>query len=264
MGPEVGLWVLDCVILPLIFLVLITRYRELRLPYFLYLLLFVIGFLMFPLLIPRKHVEMRLAQWVPSFWFLLGVVQMHNNIYEELGKLLALLIPLWVFKDYLKPLFLKPRSAILMGFWTGLGYGIGEAVTLTVIAYKPEIGKVAGVSLMWLFITWNWVLERALAILIHGVMGGFVGLSLYFILVRKYWRALGFFIIALFFHELVDGTVLFVLYHGANPIAQIIKNNLLCVVLPLYVLLGLVALLVTFLLKKNSDALSISGRMTEE
>lgn len=212
-----------------------------------YIFLFFIGFLMFPILIPRKHMEYKLMQWVPSFWFVVGVVQMHNNIYEELGKLLAMAIPFWIFRKSLKPLIFIPRNAILLGFWVGLGYGVGETVTLTLIAYKPSLGKLAGISLMWLFVTWNWVTERAMAVLLHGILGGFVGLSLYFLLKRRWLKGLAFFIVALLYHELVDGTVLFMKYHMAGSIAQFLLNNFLYIVLPIYVIIGLLALLWAFL-----------------
>jgi hypothetical protein len=208
---------------------------------------------MFPLLIPRKHIELKLAEAVPSFWFILGVVQMHNNIYEEVGKLIALFLALLIFKNSFKSLFSSERNAILLGSWGGLGYGVGEAVTLTLIAYKPFLGKLAGFNLLWLFVTWNWVLERAMAIVLHGVLGGFVGLSLFFILKRKWWRAFLFFFLALLYHELVDGTVIFISYNRGNSIAQFLSAHLLNFVLPLYVFIGILSLFLIFVGSKYEE-----------
>lgn len=223
-----------------------------RLSLWIFLFLFVVSLLMFPLLIPRKHIELKLAQAVPSFWFILGVVQMHNNIYEELGKLFGLLLTVWIFRSSFKPLLLNPQKAILLGFWGGLGYGVGEAITLTLISSEPALGRLAGIQLLWLFVTWNWVLERGLAIMIHGVLGGFVGLSLFYLLERKgILQAILFFFAALLYHELIDGTVIFIRYNLGNPFAKLLLNNLLTIVLPIYVFVGLVALAFVFFIKRE-------------
>lgn len=251
-SPHIGLWLIDCVILPLFFLFLISRYKGIKVTFSLFLFLFIVSFLMFPLLIPRKHIELKLVQAVPSFWFILSVAQMHNNLYEEMGKLLALFITLKIFRNSFKFLFSNPRNSILLGFWGGLGYGVGEAVTLTLIAYKPILGKLTGLTLLWLFITWNWVLERALAIPMHGVLGGFVGLSLYFLIFKRWGKALLFFFISLLYHELIDGTVLFILYKS-GVITKFLSKNLLTLVLPIYVFMGLTALFILFILKREES-----------
>jgi len=253
--PHLGIWVGDFLILTLCVFFLLrleNTWRELKIS--LLLLVYIISFLFFPLFLPRKHIELKLAQLFPSFLFIAGVVQMHNNLYEEAAKLLAILAAIFLSGGRLREPLERKGAGILIGLWGGVGYGVGEALTLTLIAYKPELGKIFGVSLLWLFVTWNWVFERFLAILVHGIMGAFVGHGLHHFLKSRNWKKfLFFFILALFYHELVDGTVLYLAYFPTQPIAKLIKGSFLYLVLPIYVLIGAISIFVLYRLQKGGE-----------
>jgi hypothetical protein len=189
--------------------------------------------------------------WRRSFWFVTFVVQMDNNFWEELAKLLVIFISVWVFRDQVKRIFQKVSSALALGYWVGLGYGVGEAITLMLCMLFPKAGKLFGLNLFFTFVTWPAVYERFLAIQIHAIMGGLVGVGIYFWYKDKSWiKLILFFVIAMLYHELVDGTVLFIAYFQRLKLAQYLQDNLMFGVLPLYVILGyLILVLLNVILK---------------
>lgn len=197
-------------------------------------LMFLIAFLFFPLFFFRKHWEKALYFFNSNFWFTLFVTQMDNNFWEEFAKLLIFLIFLKTLKNFLK----RPAESTLLGYWIGLAYGIGEAFTLSLIAISPRI-NVWGVSLFLLFITWKWVWERFIAIQIHAIMGAIIGTGIfYWIGLNKKLKFFVFFLIAIFYHELVDGLVLAMMYFRNIRFFEFLTKNIYTITLPVLLIIG--------------------------
>ncbi len=241
-NPVLGMVVLICILCPLIACLVLRRISELRnLSAKIWLFSYWIGFLFFPLFIFRKHWEAQMALWKHSFAFLTFVVQMDNNFWEELAKLLVLFFSVWVFKNEVKKVFQKSSTALAFGYWVGLGYGVGEAFTLMISILFPKLGKLFGLNLFFAFVTWIGVYERFMAIQIHAIMGGLVGVGVYFWYKEKSWRKLVWcFVIAILYHELVDGTVLFIMYFQTLKLGQLLQKHLMFGVLPVYLIAGYV------------------------
>jgi hypothetical protein len=263
LSPVLGMILLIGVLAPLIVFLLLKRFSELKtLSIKILLFSYWLGFIFFPLFIFRKHWEAQMVFWKSSFWFVTFVVQMDNNFWEELAKLLVIFITVWVFRDQVKKMFQKSSSALAFGYWVGLGYGVGEAFTLMLCMLFPKAGKLFGLNLFFAFVSWPAVYERFLAIQIHAIMGGLVAAGIYFWYKDKSWiKLVLFFIIALLYHELVDGTVLFITYFQSLKLAQLIQNHFMFVVLPVYVIFGyLVIIFLTRKLKmlkeESSDSLT--------
>lgn len=256
MSPVLGMILLIGVLAPLIVFLLLRRFSELKtLSIKILLFSYWLGFIFFPLFIFRKHWEAWMVFWKSSFWFVTFVVQMDNNFWEELAKLLVIFITVWVFRDQVKKMFQKSSSALAFGYWVGLGYGVGEAFTLMLCMLLPKAGKLFGLNLFFAFVSWPAVYERFLAIQIHAIMGGLVAAGIYFWYKDKSWiKLVLFFIIALLYHELVDGTVLFITYFQRLKLAQLLQEYLMFGVLPLYVILGyLVLVLLNVIFKKRLE-----------
>ncbi len=241
MLPAAGIFILDGIILPLIFYLILRKSGHTRdIPFSAYLKLYLIGVAIFPILLPRKHLEYWLATQNPSFLFVLLIVQMINNIFEETGKAIT------IYAGAGKRGVSTYSASILIGLFAGMSYGIGEAVTLSVIGMKPVLSKIFGINLTLLFITWWWVLERFYAILIHTVMGGLVGISLYFLKKSSYLKSILFFVIALLYHELVDGLIIYANFHPASRVSNFMMKHMYDATLPILVLLGIGGILILF------------------
>jgi len=209
-----------------------------------------IAFLFFPAFLFRKHYEAALVFAKNTFWFVAGIVQMDNNIWEELAKVLAILVFLALARKTGPEVFRRKSGATIWGFWTGLCYGIGEAITLSIIGYLPKLGRVFGVSLFLYFTTWHSVWERAYAIQLHAIMGALIGLGFYhWFGLKKRWWLLFFFFVATLYHELVDGLVLVMKYYPGLEFSRFARTHILTVILPLLLIIGYLAVLVAY---KNS------------
>ncbi|OGC85596.1 MAG: hypothetical protein A2W07_07305 [candidate division Zixibacteria bacterium RBG_16_43_9] len=255
-SPILGMVLLICILCPVIVFLVLRKVSEIKtLPIKIWFFSYWVGSIFFPLFIFRKHWEVQMVFWKNNFWFVTFVVQMDNNFWEELAKLLVIFITVWVFRDQIKRFFQKSSSALAFGYWVGLGYGVGEAFTLMLCMLFPKIGKLFGLNLFFAFVTWMGVYERFLAIQIHAIMGGLVGVGVYFWYKDKSWIKLAlFFVIAILYHELVDGTVLFIMYFQRLKLAQFLLKYMMFGVLPVYVILGyliLIFLLIT--LKKRLE-----------
>ena len=241
MLPAAGIFILDGLILPLTFYLILRKSRYMKnIPFSTYLRLYIIGVVIFPILLPRKHLEYWLTTQSPSFLFVLLVVQMVNNIFEESGKAITL------YAGAGKKGISTYSAALLLGLFSGMSYGIGEAFTLSVIGMKPVLNKVFGINLTLLFITWGWVLERFYSILIHTVMGGLVGVSLYFFKKSGYLKAFLLFVTALLYHEFVDGLIIYANFHQTSRFSSFVMNHMYDAILPILVLLGTAGILILF------------------
>lgn len=161
LNPVLGMIILIGVLAPVIVFLLLKRFSELKtLSVRIWLFSYWVGFIFFPLFIFRKHWEAQMVFWKNNFWFVTFVVQMDNNFWEELAKLLVIFITVWVFRDQVKRIFQKSSSALAFGFWAGLGYGIGEAFTLLLSILFPKLSRIFGLNLFLAFVTWMGIYER--------------------------------------------------------------------------------------------------------
>lgn len=201
----------------------------------------------FPIFLFRKHWETAMVFAKNTFWFVAGVVQMDNNFWETLAKLLVLLILLVLNHKNNLAVYQRKSSSTILGYWVGLGYGIGEALTLSIIGYFPVLNRIFGISLFMYFTTWFAVWERAYAIQIHAVIGALVGIGFYhwFGLRKKFWLLI-FFVIGMFYHELVDGLVLVMMYYRTIRFVNFLASHLLPITLPALLIIGYLILLVSY------------------
>lgn len=243
--PLVGMFGIISVAIPLVFYFATRHVGEIKnLSWKLWLAIFIVALIFFPIFLPRKHWEKAMVFYNSSFWFVAGVAQMDNNFWEELAKLLVFLIFIGVTHKRLTECLQSPKEATILGYWIGLSYGIGEAVTLTFVALHPKLGQILGISLFLFFTTWASVLERFIAIQLHAIMGALIGLGLFwFISLKRRWWLLWFFVIAMLYHELVDGTVIAMRYFRSLRLFEFLANNIYSVTLPVCLVIGYVVLL---------------------
>ncbi len=234
--------------LPFILCLIFRRIKNLKeLSWKIWFLMFIVAFLFFPLFFFRKHWERALYFFNSNFWFTLFVTQMDNNFWEEFAKLLVFLIFLKPLKNFLK----NPEESTLLGYWIGLAYGVGEAVTLSLIAIFPRI-NVWGYSLFLLFITWKWVWERFVAIQAHAIMGAIIGAGVfYWAEAKKKFMFFIFFIIAMLYHELVDGLVLAMMYFRNIDFFEFLAKNIYTITLPVLLITGYIFWLLIYKLSKR-------------
>lgn len=242
--PIIGMFGIISVAIPLIFYFATRRVGEIKnLSWKLWLAIFIVALIFFPLFLPRKHWERAMVFYNSSFWFVAGVAQMDNNFWEELAKLLVFLIFIGVTHKRLTEYLQSPKEATILGYWIGLSYGIGEAITLTFITLCPKFGQILGISLFLHFTTWKSVLERFMAIQLHAIMGALIGLGLFwFISLKRKWWLLWFFVIAMLYHELVDGTVIVMTYFYSLSFVKFLARNIYSVTLPVCLVIGYVVL----------------------
>lgn len=189
-----------------------------------------------------------------KFWFVLGVVQMDNNFWETLAKLLAIIIFVALCRENGKEAFKHKTSSTFFGYWIGLCYGIGEALTLAIIGYFPALNRIFGINLFMYFTTWYSVWERAYAIQIHAIIGALVGLGFYhwYGLAKKWWL-LVFFIIGMLYHELVDGLVIVMMYYPKLEFIKFASSHLYTITLPILVVIGYLVILLAYQASKNNS-----------
>jgi hypothetical protein len=134
-----------------------------------------------------------------------------------------------------------------LGYWVGLGYGIGEAITLSIIGFFPVLNRIFGIALFMYFTTWHTVWERAYAVQIHAIIGALVGIGFYHWsgLGKKFWL-LFFFILGVLYHELVDGLVLVMMYYPNLKFAKFLGSHFLSITLPVLLVIGYFILLISY------------------
>lgn len=178
----------------------------------LWLFLFILALITAPLFLFRKHWERNLITFCSNFWFVLTVVQTDNAFWEELAKLLVPLFFIWLFKNKIRQFFKNRKDSLALGYWIGLGYGVGEAAILALIVIYPILGHIFGYYMgMLSYLTWGFFYERFWAIQTHAIMGALIGYGLYHLYARESKKNLIlFFILAMLYHTFVDDLVLVV------------------------------------------------------
>jgi hypothetical protein len=211
-----------------------------------------VAFVLFPIFLFRKHWEAAMVMAKNKFWFVAGVVQMDNNFWETLAKLLAILVFIYFARPDRKEVFKQKSGSTIYGYWLGLCYGIGEAFTLSIIGFFPILNRIFGINLFMYFTTWQAVWERTYAIQVHAIIGALVGIGFYHWLgLGKRWWLLFFFFIGMLYHELVDGSVLAMMYFPKFAFVKFIGNNVLIITLPILVVIGYLILFIAYRSSKN-------------
>lgn len=211
-----------------------------------------ISFIFFPLFLFRKHWESAMVFKHNTFWFVAGVVQMDNNFFETLAKLLAILVLLALMRSKRSAIFQNKSFQAILGYWVGLCYGIGEAITLSLIGYFPMLNRIFGVALFMYFTTWYTVWERAYAIQLHAIIGTLVGLGCYhWFGLNKRWWFLFFFVCGMLYHELVDGLVLVMMYYPLSGLTKFIRSHLYSITLPGLLVIGYLIILIAYRASQN-------------
>lgn len=165
---------------------------------------------LFAILLPRKHWEAALIRAHPANYLAWLTAQMDNSFWEELGKLLALALFIALSGPTLPEFLRRRREATALGYWAGLTYGVGEAITLALLFINPGWSPVFGMNTFVPYLVgWGYVFERFWAVQLHGVMGSLIGIGLHgFYGKARKVELLIYFIVAMLYHEFVDGMVI--------------------------------------------------------
>lgn len=232
-----------------------------KLPVWIWAITGFIAFVFFPAFLFRKHWESAMVLAKNTFWFVAGVVQMDNNFWETFAKLLVIIIFIILTRENARDIFKRKSGATIFGYWVGLCYGIGEAITLSIIGYFPVLNRVFSINLFMYFTTWYSVWERAYAIQIHAIIGALVGLGFYhWFALNKRWWLLFFFFIGILYHELVDGLILVMMYYPRFGFSKFISSNIYTITLPAMLIIGY---LITLLAYRASRNIEIIKELTE-
>lgn len=259
--PSLVLLVGIGVLVPMLYWI-IFRKRVLleKIPAWLWSLTGFIAFVFFPAFLFRKHWEKAMVLAYNKFWFVLGVVQMDNNFWETLAKLLTIIIFIAIARESGKAIFTRKSSATIFGYWVGLCYGIGEAITLSIIGYVPMLNRIFGINLFMYFTTWYALWERAYAIQLHAIIGALVGLGFYhwYGLGRRWWLLI-FFTFGVLYHELVDGLVIVMMYYPNLAFTKFASAHIYTITLPVLLVIGYLILLIAYRLSKTKQEINITG-----
>ncbi|MCX7785828.1 MAG: hypothetical protein N2201_06365 [candidate division WOR-3 bacterium] len=240
-------------VIPIIYFFIFRRRSLLdKIPVWVWSVTGINAFLFFPAFLFRKHWEKALVLAYNKFWFVLTIVQMDNNFWETLAKLLVIIIFIALTKDNGKDTFKQKRTATIFGYWVGLCYGIGEAITLSVIGYFPLLNRIFGINLFMYFTTWYTIWERFYAIQLHAIIGALVGLGFYhwYGLAKRWWLLL-FFIFGMLYHELVDGLVIVMMYFPRLEFIKFLRIHIYTITLPVLLIIGYFILLIVYKVSKN-------------
>jgi len=245
----IGLISICAVVFPAIVYFVLRRKAGLAvLPARWWLALYMVAFIFQPIFLLRKHLEGAMVKSDPSLPTLL-LAQVDNGWWEELAKLLAIVVVVWLARGRIRPLLQKLPSAIGLGYWAGLAYGVGEAVSLAVLFIVPNLDPIFGVNTFTpLSLGWAFTLERFWAIQLHAVMGALIGAGLWSWVNGRRGGLVIWFIVAMLYHHLVDGSIILAAFVPA--IATTIQNLGMWYV-PLLTAIGYGLIVFTYLLLKR-------------
>ncbi|MEO0091434.1 MAG: hypothetical protein ABIK61_01820 [candidate division WOR-3 bacterium] len=251
--PSFVLFIGFGLVIPIIYFSIFHRRSVLdKVPAWIWSITGLCAFLFFPIFLFRKHWEKAMMIAYNKFWYVAGVVQMDNNFWETLAKFLIIIIFIALTRNKGKDVFSQKSSGTILGYWVGLCYGIGEAITLSVIGCFPVLNRIFGINLFLYFTTWYTVWERAYAIQIHAIIGALIGLGFYhwYGLAKKAWLLL-FFIFGMLYRELVDGLVLVMIYFPKLEFVKFARSYIYPITLPILLIIGYLGLLIAYKISKN-------------
>jgi len=232
----------------IVYLVLRRRASMADLPLRWWLTLYAIAFVFQPTFLLRKQLEAALIRSNTSLPTLL-LAQVDNAWWEELAKLLALLVVYWLARDRFKPLLQKFPSAMGLGYWTGLAYGIGEAIVLAVLFIAPNLAPLFGMNTFTPFtIGWAFVWERFWAMQMHAVMGTLIGAGLWCWFNQRRAGLILWFVVAMLYHHLVDDSIIIAQF---VPALAIVLRSLGMWLVPLLTVVGYGLIVLAYLVLKH-------------
>ena len=175
-----------------------------------WLVMYALGALMCVAVLLRKHLEGAIIMRWPHEYWAYTLAQVDNEWWEQLAKLAAMLLALWLAGDRLRSLFLQKRAATAIGYWVGLCYGMGEALILAILFTWPQWARLFGMNMFTPYLVgWAYVRERIWAMQLHAVMGALIGLGLYGLIgLKSRLRFVTFLVLAMLYHHLVDGLII--------------------------------------------------------
>lgn len=243
----------DIIVMLIYYFIAIRKKIKLKKTVWIYL--FITGFLFQIIFLLRKRWEAELVALNSSFLYMLIVPQLDNSFFEELAKLLAVLLVVYIMKGYFDGKFTDIKFSTTVFMYTSLAYGIGEAMSLMFIMYYPQYGDIFGLSFpVGYFPSIPYIYERFFAIQMHGIMGGIIGIG--YSLYKSSGlisRVIKFFIIAMIYHIFVDGYIGFMQYYPkiSEAIMSIVPYE---TILPIMVIIGYTLLYILYkYAKKNNN-----------
>ncbi|SFE80493.1 hypothetical protein SAMN04324257_02884 [Thermoanaerobacter thermohydrosulfuricus] len=209
--------VLVDVIIVFSFLFIALRKGDIHIKNRMWVYLFISGFLFQIVFLLRKHWEVYLLSLNTSLWYVLTIVQADNAFWEELAKLLAVLVVVYFLDKNMMVQFKDLKYSTAIFTYTGLAYGIGEAMSLMFLLYNPQYGRVFGMQFpVGTFVGFVYVFERFVAIQMHGIMGGIIGIGFSrYVFNKKFVSLLIYFVVAMFYHMFIDNFAMFFQYYPA-------------------------------------------------
>jgi hypothetical protein len=253
----IGTFVLCGVVIPVVAWLVLRRWGGLgAVPARIWLALYGLGALMCLVVLPRKRFESALITHLRYSFLTYNLAQVDNEVWEQVGKLVALAIVLAASGALMRPLFRQKRSALALGYWTGLSYGMGEALILAILFTYPSWGPLFGLQTFSPYkIGWGYVWERLWAMNMHAIMGALIGLGMYGMLgLGSKWRLVGFFLLAMIYHHFVDGIIITATFNAA--VADLLAR-VASFFAPALVLVGLVLLWLAYR-SQPSTALAVT------
>lgn len=186
----------------------------------LWLLSFITALVIAPLFLFRKYWELIMFNFCSNFWFILTAIQFNNAFWEELAKLSVLLFFIWLFKDKIKKFFANRKDSLALGYWIGLGYGIGEAITFTLMISYPNLGYILHYNIGLLFyLDWFFFYGKFWTVQGHGILGAIIGYGLYcFWTHQSKKKLILFFFTAVFYHMFINGFIQLIIKHYSQMV----------------------------------------------
>jgi hypothetical protein len=258
MTPEsfIGLVIICAFIFPAVALLILRRKAGLDHISVRWLLsLYVFAFLLQPVFLFRKLWEGALVATGATLPKLM-LAQVDNGLWETVAKLLALVGLSYFARNRIKPALGKLSTAMSLGYWAGLAYGVGEAVVLAILFIAPALSPIFGMNTFTPFmLSWPFVYERFWAMQIHAIIGVFVGIGVWHWTQGRPWRFVLWFVVAMAYHDFVDGLIIVA---GYSSLLQTLIARLGMAFVPLLTVIGygLVALVSWQLNRRPSRPLS--------
>ncbi len=237
-----GLILIDFLALPLIYFIIFQRRLK---NIFVLIKFYFLSCIIALVFMFRKRIEYILFIKNPDFLFVITILQLINASFEEFAKLILIFI---FYKAYYQKL--KEKSTFLIwSFFIGICYGIGEAISLTIFIKFPGIARYFKIFTFGSFVTSYFIIERLVAILIHGIISLIIGFGVlkYILTNKKLFYIILYFIIGIFSHIIVDGFLIILRYYPSlvkyYPSPPLFHSGLL--------LMGIILLIIIFMVNKK-------------
>lgn len=130
-------------------------------------------------------------------------------------QIIAVLVVVYFLDKNMMVQFKDLKYSTVIFTYTGLAYGIGEAMSLMFLLYNPQYGRVFGMQfLVGTFVGFVYVFERFFAIQMHGIMGGIIGIGFSrYVFDKKFVSLLIYFAVAMLYRMFIDNFAMFFQYY---------------------------------------------------